>query len=93
VPLLGLGIASCAPGDGAQNEPLLMYPCGQLPPGPWGFGTGRGSAWATVIMMTNTAMMARIFISLARVQLTRAVVVDAVEALLNFLKDERLLLR
>jgi hypothetical protein len=62
VPLLGLGIASYAPGDGAQNEPLLMYPCGQLPPGPWDFGTGRGSAWATVIMMTNTAMVLVLFI-------------------------------
>jgi Transposase, Mutator family len=39
-----------------------MYPCGQLPPGPWGFGTGRGSAWATVIMMTNTAMVLVLFI-------------------------------
>jgi hypothetical protein len=36
-------MASAAPGDGVQNEPLAMYPCGQLPPGPGGFGTGKGS--------------------------------------------------
>jgi hypothetical protein len=41
-----LAIVSCVPDDGVQNEPLVMYPCGQLPPGPGGFGTGSGSVSA-----------------------------------------------
>jgi hypothetical protein len=31
IPFGGFAIVSCAPCDGAQNEPLLKYPCGQLP--------------------------------------------------------------
>jgi hypothetical protein len=42
LPLLGLAMASCAPCDGTQNDPDDVYPCGQLPPGPDGFGTGKG---------------------------------------------------
>jgi hypothetical protein len=38
-----LGDRLLVPDDGVQNEPLVMYPCGQLPPGPGGFGTGSGS--------------------------------------------------
>ena len=44
-----LAIVSCAPDDGMQNEPLAMYPCGQLPPRADSFGTGKGSASAVVV--------------------------------------------
>jgi len=43
VPLLGFAMASEAPGDGVQNEPLAM------PPGPGGFGAGSGSVSADVV--------------------------------------------
>src|SRR6516165_3934192 len=52
-----LAIVSCAPDDGMQNEPLAMYPCGQLPPGPRGFGTGSGSVSAVVV--TSASMRER----------------------------------
>src|SRR5262249_26985081 len=50
----GLAIVSCVPDDGVQNEPLVMYPCGQLPPGPGGFGTGSGSVSAAVVTSAST---------------------------------------
>jgi hypothetical protein len=37
----------------AWNEPLAMYPYGQLPPGPGGFGTGSGSASAVVVVSAS----------------------------------------
>ena len=40
-------MASEAPGDGVQNEPLAM------PPGPGGFGTGGGSVSAVVVTSAN----------------------------------------
>src|SRR5262249_24924875 len=42
-------MASAAPDDGVQNEPLAISPCGHEPPGPGGFGTGSGSVSAVVV--------------------------------------------
>src|SRR5262249_5408447 len=50
-------MASAAPGDGVQNEPLAISPCGHEPPGPGGFGTGSGSVSAVVV--TSASMRER----------------------------------
>jgi hypothetical protein len=55
-------MASCAPCDGTQYDPLDVYPCGHEPPGPCGFGTGNGSACAAVATKANIAMMMVSFI-------------------------------
>jgi hypothetical protein len=52
------GTASCAPWLGTQNEPDARKPCGQLPPGPGGFGCGSGSAKAAVADNSAKMMMA-----------------------------------
>src|SRR5215831_18902439 len=46
-------MASAAPDDGVQNEPLAISPCGHEPPGPGGFGTGSGSVSAVVVTSAN----------------------------------------
>jgi hypothetical protein len=54
VPFGGFTMASAAPGDGVQNEPLAREPCGHEPPGPDGFGTGSGSTSAVVAASAST---------------------------------------
>jgi hypothetical protein len=68
-PLADFAIASDAPWLGTQNEPDEKYPCGHEPPGPGGFGTGKGSASDGVAAMTAMARMAAIiFCSIALAQ-------------------------
>ena len=64
--MLGLAMASAAPGDGVQNELLAISPCGHEPPGPGGFGTGSGSVSAVVVMSASMRERA-VFIELISV--------------------------
>jgi hypothetical protein len=53
-------MASCAPCDGVQNDPLEVYPCGHDPPGPAGFGSGKGSASAEASHMFSTTTISSV---------------------------------
>ena len=66
MPLLGLAMASAAPGDGVQNELLAISPCGHEPSGHGGFGTGSGSVSAVVVMSASMRERA-VFIGLISV--------------------------
>jgi hypothetical protein len=70
-PFAGFAIASCACCDGTQNEPLDVYPCGQLPPGPEGFGNGKGSANATAVAISSRAAVAAMIVFIGFVCVAR----------------------
>ena len=58
VPFGGGGIGVLRTRGGMQNEPDDVWPCGQGPPGPGGFGCGRSCASASD--GSRKAMMATI---------------------------------
>jgi hypothetical protein len=58
-------MASCACCEGTQYDPLDVQPCGHDPPGPEGFGKGKGSPSAGAVAISNAAVAAvNVFIGL-----------------------------